>query len=147
MIQRICLAFYIILTGASLLQGMEVSPIADRLKVAGLAEEQVKPFLAAIQNTVARNDSKALAQMIRFPVRLNRPAGRSATIRNSREFMAHYPKFVTDNWRKAVLRQKYEDLFVNWQGVMIGRGEIWFSGVCKDKSCSRSELKIIAISP
>ncbi len=145
MIQRICLAFSMILTGVSLLQGAEVS-IADRLKAAGLAEEEVRPFLAAIQNTVARNDLKALAQMIRFPIRLNRPPVRSATIRNARDFMAHYPRFITDNWRKAVLRQKYEDLFVNWQGVMIGRGEIWFSRVCKDKSCWRSELKIIAIN-
>jgi hypothetical protein len=85
--------------------------------------------------------------MIRYPIRLSKPQGPSIRIRNPREFTRHYSNFIDDNWKRMALLQKYEDLFVNWQGVMFGRGEIWFSSICQDKSCSRSELKITAINP
>ncbi len=31
--------------------------------------------------------------------------------------------------KDAIAAQTYETLFANWQGVMIGNGELWFSGV------------------
>lgn len=45
------------------------------------------------------------------------------------QFLAAYDKIVTAKVRNAITAQRYATLFANWQGVMIGDGEVWFSGV------------------
>lgn len=121
-------------------------PIGERLKVAGFSESEVKTFLGKIQKAVAQNDTTALSKMIRYPIRLKMPTGSNVKISNSKQFITNYPKFITPNWKKTVLQQKYEELFVNAEGVMIGNGEIWFSGICKNQSCTKREIKIIGIN-
>lgn len=121
--------------------------MAERLKVTGLKEEEVKSFLETIQKAVSKNDAVALSKIISYPIPLKLKTGRSVIINDSKQFIANYPKFVTYNWKKAVLRQKYEELFTSLQGVRIGRGEIWFSGLCKGISCIEYEIKIVGINP
>jgi hypothetical protein len=61
------------------------------------------------------------------------------------EFEAHYPEIVTDNVAKAVQNQFYEDLSVNYKGVMIGSGELWFSAT-KGPSGKFDQYRVIAIN-
>jgi hypothetical protein len=128
-------------------QDKEQNNIRDRLKEAGLKEEDVKPFFAVIQKAVKQNDVTTLSKTIKYPIKLIDPKGNKIDVPGSKEFLANYPKFATPNWKNAVMRQKYEQLFANWQGVMIGRGEIWFTGVCGNESCSKYELKITGMNP
>jgi hypothetical protein len=116
-------------------------------KATGMEEGEVKSFFKAIQNAVKQNDATVLSLMISYPLTLKDLAGHSVKVHNSKEFIANYPSFASSNWRRAVMRQKYEELFSNWQGLMIGRGEIWFNGICRNQSCSQRELKITGINP
>lgn len=52
---------------------------------------------------------------------------------------------MTPDIVSAVTKQKYEDLFVNSHGVMIGNGQVWVNGVCKDDACKKRDVKIITI--
>jgi hypothetical protein len=122
-------------------------PIQEKVKVTGMDEGEVKSFFEAIQNAVKQNDATALSLMISYPLTLRDIEGHSVKVRNSKNFIANYPNFASSNWRGAVMRQKYEQLFSNWQGLMIGRGEIWFNGICRNQSCSQRELKITGINP
>jgi hypothetical protein len=124
--------------------------ISEGLKIAGLKENEeteVKLFLEVIQKSVRKNDVFALSKIVRYPITLKTPQGKNIKVLNPKEFVANYPRVISANWNKAVLRQTYEKLFENWQGIMIGRGEIWFSGICIDNACVKRELKIIAINP
>lgn len=125
----------------------EQETLGERLKVAGLKEESVKPFFAAIQKAVEQNDAVALSKIVKYPITLKMSKAQSIKVINAKEFVVSYPKFMTPNWRKAVLQQKYSELFANWQGVMIGRGEIWFSSMCMSEPCTKYELKITGINP
>jgi hypothetical protein len=125
----------------------EQESLSERLKVAGLKEQEAKPFFEAIQKAVERNDAVALSKIVKYPITLKKPKGQSVKVLNQKEFVANYPSFITPKWKKAVLLQKYTELFANWQGVMIGRGEIWFSSICMVEPCSKYELKIIGINP
>ena len=71
--------------------------------------------------------------------------GRKTTIRNAKAFVANYDAIMTPDIVATVKNQKYEDLFVNYQGVMFGRGQIWVNGVCKDKACKTQDVKVITI--
>ena len=62
-------------------------------------------------------------------------------------FIESYDKIMTPNVQHAVERQEFGDLFVNSDGVMVGNGQLWFTGVCPDATCSTHELRVIAFNP
>jgi large exoprotein involved in heme utilization and adhesion len=55
--------------------------------------------------------------------------------------VADYDKIITTKVKRAVANQSYATLFANWQGVSIGDGEVWFSGVG-----DRNAVRITAIN-
>jgi hypothetical protein len=85
-------------------------------------------FFDALKKAVANDDKAAVAAMIDYPFQA-RIGGKAKKIRDAAHFIADYDRIVTDRVKQALAAQSYETLFANWQGVMIGDGEIWFSGV------------------
>jgi hypothetical protein len=45
----------------------------------------------------------------------------------------------------VIKQQNYGDLFINDQGVMFGRGEVWINGICADSGCKRFDVKVVTI--
>jgi len=78
--------------------------------------------------------------MVDYPFQA-RIGGKAVKIRDAAHFVSDYDKIVTAKVKQAVAQQTYAGLFANWQGVSIGDGEIWFSGVGKD-----NKVKITAIN-
>lgn len=85
-------------------------------------------FFDALKKAVEANDKAAVAAMVDYPfqARIN---GKAVKLRDPAHFIADYDKIVTAKVKDAVARQTYATLFANWQGVMVGDGEVWFSGV------------------
>jgi hypothetical protein len=98
----------------------------------------------SLQKAVAAHDSTAVANLVRYPISVS-IGGRKTMIRNAKTFIANYDAIMTPDIVSTVENQKYEDLFVNYQGVMFGRGQIWVNGICKDKACNARDVKIITI--
>ena len=121
-------------------QGEE--PLGARLAAAGYNEPEVAAFLKKIQGAVQADDARALAGMVHYPF----SAPGKFTAKDRRAFIKQYEGFVTPRWKAAVVAQRYEDLFVNYQGIMVGNGEVWFGRPCTDKDCTKQELKIIAFN-
>jgi hypothetical protein len=87
-----------------------------------------RQFFTHFQKAVADNDKAAVAAMIDYPFQA-RIKGKATKLRDAAHFVADYDLIVTAKVRHAVANQSYANLFANWQGVMIGDGEVWFSGV------------------
>ncbi len=87
-----------------------------------------RSFFEKLQKAVADDDKAAVAAMVDYPfqARIN---GKSVKIRDAAHFIADYERIMTPRVRHSLAHQRYEDLFANWQGVMVGDGEIWFSAV------------------
>lgn len=85
-------------------------------------------FFEKLQKAIAASDKQAVASMVDYPFRA-RIGGRAAKITDAAHFLADYDKIITTKVKQAVLKQTYPTLFANWQGVSIGDGEVWFSGV------------------
>lgn len=102
-------------------------------------------FLAALQKAVAAADKTAVAEMISYPLK-TKVSGKETTLKRTKDFIAHYDAIVTPKVTKAVKDQAYGKLFANSKGVMIGSGEVWFSGICSDTACSKQTVKIIGIN-
>jgi hypothetical protein len=100
--------------------------------------------LVALQSAVASEDAEAVAEYIPFDTPIN-VDGDEVTYSSPDEFVAAYADIVTPEVVDAIESQTYETLFVNQQGVMIGNGEVWLGGICRDEACSSFDVKITAI--
>lgn len=77
------------------------------------------------REAVGEGDKHKVAGMVRYPLLVNR-GKRHELIKTSARLMAEYDRVFTAPVRQAIERQSAECLFANWQGVMIGNGEVWF---------------------
>jgi hypothetical protein len=102
---------------------------------------KVQRLLADLQQSVAQHDPAAVAALVHYPIRVN-PGNHPFTVKKPKAFIARYDQIITPDIAAAIQKQKYEALFVNSQGAMIGDGEVWITSTCLDKACSRSDIKI-----
>jgi hypothetical protein len=112
---------------------------------AGLDEKRVAAFVTALQDAVRDDDKQAVAKLVRYPI--TAPIdGKRTRIAKPDAFVANYDRILTPKHREVILRAKPNTLFANAQGVMFGDGEIWISGICADKECRQSNIRIIAVN-
>ena len=78
--------------------------------------------------------------MALYPLRV-RVGGRRVVLRNRRELLNRFDAVFNRKVRAALAAQKPEDLFRNWQGFMVGRGEVWFESLA-----DTDEFKLIAVN-
>jgi hypothetical protein len=109
--------------------------------IAGLKPEEVKSFLKDLQNNAVKGDSERVCSMMAFPLRTS-----EGNIDNANICKSRYNRLFNKKVLNAIAAQKYENLFARDQGVMIGNGEIWISGVCKDKDCKKYDLKVVTVN-
>jgi hypothetical protein len=102
---------------------------------------KVQQILTTLQQAVAKHDAATVASLVHYPIKVN-PGKKPFTIKNEKAFIKDYDRIITHDIQDAIFKQKYENLFVNSQGAMIGDGEVWITGFCRDKSCKQSDIKI-----
>ncbi|WP_417308278.1 hypothetical protein [Devosia sp.] len=98
----------------------------------------------AIQAAVTERDEEALAPYFSYetPLRVN---GEEVALDSEFDLYEIYDSLFTPEIVTRITEQKYEDLFVNQDGIMFGDGEVWLGGSCVDASCSTVDVKIIAL--
>jgi hypothetical protein len=95
-------------------------------EVAGIEDpEKFNEIFRKVQDLVAKDDKQELANYVLYPMLLNKE-GSSEKIADRKAFIANYDRIFTTNVKSALEHQKIEELFVNYQGVMVGGGEVWF---------------------
>lgn len=104
------------------------------------AHQPYHVFFDDLKKAVTTEDKAAVAAMVDYPFQA-RIDGKAVKLRDKAHFIADYDKIVTGKIKSAVANQTYATLFANWQGVMVGDGEVWFSGI-GDKNV----IKITAIN-
>lgn len=83
-------------------------------------------FFVKLQQAVAKNDKKAVASMISYPLKVN-TNGKTYTFQTPARFIAKYDSIMTPKVKRTLGYAIEEDLFANWQGVMVGSGQLWIS--------------------
>lgn len=108
--------------------------------------EGFREFFDALQKAAAARDKAALAGMIKYPFE-TQIAGKQVTLTSEADAVGTFDSLFSLPVLKDVTDQKWEELFVNYQGVMIGNGAVWFSPECLDTECKKlGPVKIIAIN-
>lgn len=87
------------------------------------AQETLPPkqaFVRDLQRALRKDDRVWIADHMSYPVRYH---GRVASvIRNRSDFVRNYAGLISDRLRGAILSLKPDEVFENWQGLMIGDG-------------------------
>ena len=76
-------------------------------------------FIQQMQVWIAENNKEAIASSINYP--LDNPK-----IKNKTEFLKNYDIYINNNVKKALREQDLQNIFRNYQGAMIGNGQVWF---------------------
>jgi hypothetical protein len=103
------------------------------------AHQPYADFLVALKQASAANDRQAIARMVHYPFSTHL-AARRRTLATPKAFLARYTDIMTPKVRAAIAAQTYETLFSNSNGLMIGSGEVWFTGKCVDATCSKPAI-------
>jgi hypothetical protein len=106
---------------------------------------RVREILVTLQRSVQKHDAAAVAALVSYPITINPHTANTIRIRTEEAFVDHYDQIITPHVTDVIEKQRYEDLFVNDQGAMLGDGEVWIAGICKDKACNQTDIKIRTI--
>ena len=88
-------------------------------------QPKAESFLGALKAAVKAQDKRKVAEMSRYPLLVNMLKGHRQ-IKTSAQLIAEYDRLFAPSIRRAIEQQTPACLFANWQGVMIGTGEVWF---------------------
>jgi hypothetical protein len=106
---------------------------------------KVRETLATLQQAVGKHDTAAVAALVSYPISINPHKPNALIIHTPKSFVDRYNQIITPHIAEIIEKQKYEDLFVNYQGAMLGSGEVWIAGICRDKTCSQTDIRIRTI--
>ncbi|SEN79975.1 hypothetical protein [Paenibacillus sp. OV219] len=131
------------------LRSADPTTVSDRIEsgtnpfeVAGIRDP--KNFLTVfntVKDAIASGDQAEVASHILYPLRVNSKSG-TELYQTRADFVQHYDEIITEPVKKAIANQSVDQLFVNYQGVMVGNGDIWFGG----SSDKEQVIGIIAIN-
>ena len=93
-----------------------------------------RTFLAELQAAVSKDNKAQVAGMISYPLLVIHSSSK-ARVRTETQFLSQYDSIFDAHVRQAIAQQTAKCLFGNYQGTMIGDGEVWYreqaSGVMK----------------
>ena len=114
----------------------------NRYEVAGISDPaEFEQTFTIVQELVSRDDKEKVAEYVLYPLNVNHNSV-TRVIHTKQEFIKEYDTIMTNEVKQALLHQNVKDTFVNYKGVMVGNGEIWF-GV---SLASDNKYGIIAIN-
>jgi len=87
--------------------------------------QKSRTFLSELQSAVKAEDKAKVAAMISYPLLVIR-GDRKTHVKTKAEFLNQYAVIFDAHVRQAIAQQSSNCLFGNYQGAMIGDGEVWF---------------------
>jgi hypothetical protein len=102
---------------------------------------QVHQLITDLQQAVAKHDPAAVAALVHYPIKV-KLHGKPTYLNTPKSFIKNYDNIITTDIAAVIQNQKYESLFINYQGAMFGEGEVWITGFCTDNTCKHPDIKI-----
>ncbi len=110
------------------------------------SDAAVEQFVANVKKAVAKGDKIWLAANLFYPLKVRISEKSSVVLKNKNQFLAQYDKIFTTAFKSTLNKTFSHNLFNNYQGVMIGNGEIWINNTL-NASEAKPIFQIIAINP
>jgi hypothetical protein len=104
-------------------------------------------FFKQVQRAVLADDVEWISRALSsYPFTVKLKTGQ-IKLQNEGDLKKHAKTIFNTKLKEAVRNQSSDALFKNWQGIMIGDGEIWFSEIGQtNKNATVWVYRIIAIN-
>lgn len=122
----------------------QTEPLNRRIEALLGPSAPYEQAVEALQSAVAQRDAQRVAALVNYPISV-KIAGKPVTLHHAADLVRQYDQVFTPDIAAAVTNQKYDELFVNAQGVMFGEGQVWIGGICVKADCREVVIKVIAI--
>lgn len=103
-----------------------------------------KELFYAFKVALEEGKSDIVVSLVNYPLTVTID-GEEATYGSEQELLDAYDSVFTEAIIEAVSAQDYGTLFVNSEGVMIGNGEVWITGICEDSACTSALPRVSVI--
>lgn len=107
--------------------------------------KQVEQFAKQVKLAIVSGDKEWLSLNINFPIKTSLDGKKLITINNQKQFNTNFNRIFHAAFVEKAKSFEYFDLFSNYQGVMMGAGEIWINSVTTS-AYKNSKYKITAIN-
>ena len=89
-----------------------------------------REYFSRLQRAILGDDVAWVSQeLCCYPFSVRLPKGRTIKIKNEELLKGKFDTIFSPEMKKIVRDQSPDSLFKNWQGLMIGNGEIWFGEI------------------
>jgi hypothetical protein len=106
----------------------------DKFAIVGVNDPgEVKKFLINLQDKLKANDQSCVANMVHIPITVFTD-GAQLPITSKKNLIKNFKVIFNDDVSDIIACQKFETLGVNYQGIIIGRGVVYFSLVHQGNS-------------
>ncbi len=92
-----------------------------------------KEFLNNFQLALRSNDTSRVGGFLGYPQVYSFDC-EDIVISSKEEFQKYYDLIITSDIREMILAQDYDSLLRNWQGILLGSGEVWLITSCTEFS-------------
>ncbi|MGC4080915.1 MAG: hypothetical protein QM736_02035 [Vicinamibacterales bacterium] len=114
-------------------------------RTARIKPEAARAFFDALRRNVGQSERAAACGMLAYPL-----AHATGAVKDVADCTARYDTIFSIPVRRAIGRQRFEEIFVNQSGVMLGAGEVWFTRPCAKAPCAAAtearDLRITALN-
>jgi hypothetical protein len=110
------------------------------------SDAAVEEFVSDAKKAISKGDKIWLAANLFYPIKVRISEKSSVVLKNKNQFLLQYDKIFTTAFKSKLNNTFSHNLFNNYQGVMIGNGEIWINNTL-NASEAKPIFQIIAINP
>jgi hypothetical protein len=111
----------------------------------GYDAARVAVVLQALKEAANSMTPDPIEPYIDYPFTARSAAG-NIVIKSANDLRRAFPRIFTERVRSAILAQNLDDAFSNYQGVMIGNGQVWIAEVCRDQACRDKKYVVRTIN-
>lgn len=110
------------------------------------SDAAVEEFVSDVKKSVLMGDKIWLANNLFYPLKVRISEKLILNLKNKNQFLSHYDKIFTVDFKSALSKTFSHNLFNNYQGVMIGDGEIWINNALNATE-AKPMFQIITLNP
>lgn len=109
------------------------------------SDYDVENFMKHVKVSILNGDKEWISNHISYPIKTTLYKGKTITIKNKIQLMTYFNQIFHQEFKNKIKTFCVCNMFNNYQGVMLGNGEIWINNM-PNSSEDKFDYNIIAIN-
>lgn len=116
------------------LSSISGSDYNDKYTFLSGTDDAVENFMRKVKVSILKGDKSWIANHVSYPIKTSLDKKNRITIKNKKQLINNFYRIFHAEYRRKIESYYTSNLFNNYQGAMIGRGEIWINSTPKSKN-------------